>query len=314
MADRPVIEIGPRGGRIVGHHAGHGGKPVAEYEGHVGGALRPSQQRLFDSPRTLTLKPPEERERRSAAGEAQTDLFGPPRTIALRPREAAMERRVTKPTKPLPWAAEKPSAAAKLEAQTAARSAEKPAAKDYALPAGESRWHGGIKATRDGRSVNLTGATYPVKDSLAALGAKWNGEHRAWRLSHDKYTAAHDRIQRIGEKAHDASAAEKRGETTPQRSAPSGGGGARPSGGGPSEKQLHYARSLIRRMTPSHWHDSDYGQGTSHVPTSDELQRWSARDLSALIDDMRDSLGIGSAYKDLSGAERLAAQVAERAA
>ena len=204
MADRPVIEIGPRGGRIVGHHAGHGGKPVAEYEGHVGGALRPSQQRLFDSPRTLTLKPPEERERRSAAGEAQTDLFGPPRTIALRPREAAMERRVTKPTKPLPWAAEKPSAAAKLEAQTAARSAEKPAAKDYALPAGESRWHGGIKATRDGRSVNLTGATYPVKDSLAALGAKWNGEHRAWRLSHDKYTAAHDRIQRLGEKAHDA--------------------------------------------------------------------------------------------------------------
>ena len=80
MADRPVIEIGPRGGRIVGHHAGHGGKPVAEYEGHVGGALRPSQQRLFDSPRTLTLKPPEERERRSAAGEAQTDLFGPPRS------------------------------------------------------------------------------------------------------------------------------------------------------------------------------------------------------------------------------------------
>lgn len=436
MADRTVIEIGPRGGRIVGHHAGHGGKPVAEYEGHhVGGALRPSQPRLFDSPRTLTLKPPEERERRPAAREAQPDLFGPSRTIALRAPAAAQDRRPARPAKPLPWtskpaesepaeppvdvairrpeeiaardqSAESSAAAAKLQQQTAERSG-KPAQKTiadvlaekddmvtqvtwskelgaaprpgevltdtagrewkvkshavvrqwwnpdspakvgvifepsqqkaprstptprpkkekapespHALPPGESRWHGGIKATRDGRSVNLTGATYPVKDSLAALGAKWNGEHRAWRLSHDKYTEHHNRIQKLGEKAHDSAAAEKRERTGNPTRPPAGSGGSSGSGR-PSDAQLDYAMKLISRISKEDWFDVSIGDGNPK-PTRAEVAQWSAREVSALIDELKESMpepfrGYGSrgAYKDLSGFDRLTAQIAERAA
>lgn len=34
--------------------------------------------------------------------------------------------------------------------------------------------------------VAITGNTYPVKESLKALGARWNREQKAWMISADK--------------------------------------------------------------------------------------------------------------------------------
>lgn len=90
---RQVIEIGPRGGRIVGHHVEHG-KQVSDYEGNAGGNVglarrpaleRPVQGDLFaGQPRTLVLTSPEATRARRPGPDDQGDLFGgPPRTLAL---------------------------------------------------------------------------------------------------------------------------------------------------------------------------------------------------------------------------------------
>jgi hypothetical protein len=34
--------------------------------------------------------------------------------------------------------------------------------------------------------VAITGNTYPVKEALKALGARWNGDSKAWMISADK--------------------------------------------------------------------------------------------------------------------------------
>ena len=38
--------------------------------------------------------------------------------------------------------------------------------------------------------IAVTGNTYPVKDALKALGAKWNPDQKAWMVSEDKAAAA----------------------------------------------------------------------------------------------------------------------------
>jgi hypothetical protein len=38
--------------------------------------------------------------------------------------------------------------------------------------------------------VAVTGNTYPVKDQLKALGARWNPEAKAWMVAADKADAA----------------------------------------------------------------------------------------------------------------------------
>jgi hypothetical protein len=34
--------------------------------------------------------------------------------------------------------------------------------------------------------IQITGNTYPVKDQLKALGARWNGDDKCWMISADK--------------------------------------------------------------------------------------------------------------------------------
>ena len=36
------------------------------------------------------------------------------------------------------------------------------------------------------QAVAITGNTFPVKESLKALGARWNGDAKAWMVSADK--------------------------------------------------------------------------------------------------------------------------------
>lgn len=40
------------------------------------------------------------------------------------------------------------------------------------------------------REVAITGNTYPVKDRLKALGARWNPDSKAWMVSEDKADVA----------------------------------------------------------------------------------------------------------------------------
>lgn len=154
-AAHPIIKIGPRGGLIVGQRTGKDGKPEYDYQRpehqHIGAGphreapyRRPVQQSLFDAPRTLALKPPEE-PRRHAAEKPQGDLFGAPRTVAVAHPAPPSGSRVAKLAKPLPWAAvqhhepepapapapkaewkapEPTPAAAKLEGQTRERHPE----------------------------------------------------------------------------------------------------------------------------------------------------------------------------------------------
>ena len=49
-----------------------------------------------------------------------------------------------------------------------------------------------IKAPRRGterkmsQTVAITGNTYPVKEQLKSLGARWNGEQKAWMVAQEK--------------------------------------------------------------------------------------------------------------------------------
>lgn len=40
------------------------------------------------------------------------------------------------------------------------------------------------------QNVAITGNTYPVKDALKALGARWNADQKAWMVSADKADVA----------------------------------------------------------------------------------------------------------------------------
>lgn len=44
--------------------------------------------------------------------------------------------------------------------------------------------------TKNKTSVAITGNTYPVKEQLKALGARWNGDIKAWMVAPDKAAAA----------------------------------------------------------------------------------------------------------------------------
>jgi hypothetical protein len=40
------------------------------------------------------------------------------------------------------------------------------------------------------QTIAITGNTYPVKDQLKSLGARWNPERKAWMVPADKADAA----------------------------------------------------------------------------------------------------------------------------
>lgn len=57
-------------------------------------------------------------------------------------------------------------------------------------------------------------------------------------------------------------------------------------GRGATPRQVDYAMNLLRRLGPDGWFDSDWGQGMS-MPTRGDLESWSSRDVSALIDSLK---------------------------
>jgi|SRR5579859_2543135 len=44
-------------------------------------------------------------------------------------------------------------------------------------------------------ATTITGNTYPVKDQLKALGARWNPDQKAWMVPDDKAEAARQLVQ-----------------------------------------------------------------------------------------------------------------------
>ncbi|MEO3856262.1 hypothetical protein [Acrocarpospora sp. B8E8] len=57
------------------------------------------------------------------------------------------------------------------------------------------------------------------------------------------------------------------------------------------EKQVDYALSLIDRLGPIGWHNSDAGQ-MRHAPDAAELRQLKRHEISALIDSLRGELGL----------------------
>ena len=54
-------------------------------------------------------------------------------------------------------------------------------------------------ATQDNR-IAITGNTYPVKEKLKALGARWNGDKKAWMVTADKAEEAQRIVAGAGPK------------------------------------------------------------------------------------------------------------------
>jgi len=55
-----------------------------------------------------------------------------------------------------------------------------------------------MNATQD--RIAVTGNTYPVKDELKALGARWNGDLKAWMVPSDKAEEAQRIVAGAGPK------------------------------------------------------------------------------------------------------------------
>lgn len=53
--------------------------------------------------------------------------------------------------------------------------------------------------------VTITGNTYPVKDALKAIGAKWDANLKAWKISHDKVAEANSIVAGAGKASPRAS-------------------------------------------------------------------------------------------------------------
>lgn len=48
----------------------------------------------------------------------------------------------------------------------------------------------GMTTNQNQTNVAITGNTYPVKEKLKAIGARWNGDLKAWMVSEDKAAEA----------------------------------------------------------------------------------------------------------------------------
>lgn len=56
-----------------------------------------------------------------------------------------------------------------------------------------------MNATQENR-IAITGNTYPVKEQLKALGARWNGDAKAWMVTADKAEEAQRIVAGAGAK------------------------------------------------------------------------------------------------------------------
>lgn len=175
----------------------------------------------------------------------------------------------------------------------------------------------GAKVTlkKEGRRWYFEGNSYPIKDEIKSVKGKWDRDRKQWWISSIMYARHKDFVdgllgepinyathkqQVYIEKLYDA--LDIRPETPVNKILFSDAGSIinnlkaqlkkvqrdQPSkGSGPSRKQIDYALRLIDRIGPHGWHDSDVGQDMQRPPNRKELETWSAREVSEMIDDIR---------------------------
>jgi hypothetical protein len=73
---------------------------------------------------------------------------------------------------------------------------------------------GGVTATKAGRSILLTGATYHIKEDLKGMGAKYSPDARGWKMSEEKYIANGQRLVKLADYAGNMADAENSGGAT----------------------------------------------------------------------------------------------------
>lgn len=119
--------------------------------------------------------------------------------------------------------------------------------------------------------VAITGNTYPVKEQLKSLGARWNAEAKAWMVEPSKA----DQARAIVEGRNGSAASAPR---TP---------------GAASEKQITYLGKLLRRVEHIRMFDSFSGSGAELASeVRDQIRQWggmtslTSRQASQLIDQL----------------------------
>ena len=56
------------------------------------------------------------------------------------------------------------------------------------------------------KTVAISGNTYPVKEQLKALGARWNADEKCWMVAESQAIRAREIVAGAGQKKHYASA------------------------------------------------------------------------------------------------------------
>src|SRR3990167_1264964 len=76
--------------------------------------------------------------------------------------------------------------------------------------------HGGNRATekRKTKMVLITGNTYPVKDQLKSLGARWDAGKKGWLVSPEKADQAKSIVESTGGRKFGGSASGRFGRRT----------------------------------------------------------------------------------------------------
>ena len=168
-----------------------------------------------------------------------------------------------------------------------------------------------------GRQVYVRGNTYAFRDDLRAMGAKWDRDEGAWWISTTKAKTLRDKLDALLdtlavpratrkqvdylEKLHD-SLGKRVGRDYLERIPMAEASqlidtlkaelNAKPKSHAPansaSPKQINYALSLLNRISPREWFDTDMGDSGMGKPTRADLEGWDRKDVSALIDELKD--------------------------
>ena len=122
----------------------------------------------------------------------------------------------------------------------------------------------------------LQGNTFPIKDRLKALGFRWDSKN--WFIDDYLWGQVKSEVESLAKRVMP----KEKPQPGPSR-APQGPSRRRPA----TENQITYALRLIRRIGYD-WHDSELGQYMSRPPSETELRSMSSRQVSDIIDSLRD--------------------------
>ena len=119
-----------------------------------------------------------------------------------------------------------------------------------------------------GRRTYLRGNTYPVKDAIKAMGARWDRDVKGWWMSNAKARKNQDAIDQIVGQAAAQPAKAERKARAPRKA---------------SDRQVDYAASLIARIGHG-WSDIFDG---APAPTVSTLRTMDASQVSEIISAIR---------------------------